>query len=143
MASSEQPRRTRVVEEPKRSFLPFLAVAVVAAAVLYTVAQDRIHAPPQANAGSGDIRTMFSADDYPADAQHKGEEGTVQAALSIDASGRVTNCTIVRSSTYASLDDATCRILQRRARFRPARDAAGNPVADRIVAPPVTWRLEG
>ena len=148
---------TRVVEEPKRSIVPFLALAVVAAVVLWTVEQDRIQdlttsrgasgehsiPPPPASNRRIELRTLFSADDYPAEAQRNGEEGTVQVALSVEPNGKVSACTIIRSSNHESLDRATCSILQRRARFLPARDAAGRPVPDRVVSPPITWRLEG
>ncbi|HEX6784631.1 MAG TPA: energy transducer TonB [Sphingomicrobium sp.] len=159
--SSDRRPPTRVVDEPKRSIVPFLAIAIVAAIVIWTVEQDRIQdltsrpgkrrelpaashqVPLPTNRSSGDLRTLFTADDYPAEAQLNGYEGTVQVALTIDVSGRVSGCTIVRSSNHESLDQATCDILQRRARFVPARDAAGRPVPDRVISPPVTWRLEG
>jgi protein TonB len=89
----------------------------------------------------GDVRYIFSDDDYPADAQRAGEEGTVQAKLDIDPSGRVVRCTVIRSSGHTSLDAGTCRILIRRARFVPAKDRNGEATADTYVTPPVTWRL--
>lgn len=150
---------TRVVEEPKRSPTPYLAVAIVAAVVVWTVAQDRIQdlgsspaerrelpqqePPPEPGNARGDLRTLFSADDYPAEAQRNGEQGTVQVALTVDPTGKVSQCRVVLSSGSASLDGATCSILQRRARFLPARDASGRPVSDRVTSPPITWRLEG
>jgi protein TonB len=91
----------------------------------------------------GDLRTLFSADDYPAEAQRNGEEGTVQAELSVDARGHVRGCTVIHSSGHASLDSATCRILQRRARFDPAHDVNGDAVASSVVTPRIVWRLEG
>jgi protein TonB len=89
------------------------------------------------------MRHVFSGDDYPAAAQVRGEEGDVRARLDVDTRGRVSRCTIVQSSGSESLDDATCRILEERARFAPARDAGGNPVADSVLTPPIVWRLEG
>lgn len=88
-----------------------------------------------------DLRTLFSGDDYPSVAQSNNEEGTVQAKLSIDKSGRVASCTIVRSSEHSSLDDATCRILTQRARFMPATDAARKPIMDVVTTPPIRWQL--
>jgi len=102
---------------------------------------DKFEAGPRP--ARGNVRTLFSADDYPADAQANGQEGTVQAELSIDRLGRVSACTVLRSSRVRSLDEATCGVLINRARFRPARDAAGRAVPDTIVTPPITWRLEG
>jgi len=91
----------------------------------------------------GDLRMLFSADDYPATAQRNGEEGTVQARLDVNSQGRVERCSIIRSSGSASLDQVTCDVLRKRARFAPARDADGKAVPDSVVTPPVTWRLEG
>jgi len=95
-----------------------------------------------ANPARGDVRYVFSNDDYPAEAQRAGDEGTVQARLGIDPSGRVARCTIIRSSGHAALDRTTCAILKQRATFTPAHDAAGNAVSDTYVTPPVTWRLQ-
>ena len=49
--------------------------------------------------------------------------------VSVGADGRVTDCSIVKSSGYESLDRATCSALLRRGRFYPARNAAGEAVA--------------
>jgi TonB family protein len=84
---------------------------------------------------------LFSDEDYPAAAQKKGEEGTVQVELTVGTDGRVTGCKILRSSNSANLDTATCKILTLRARFTPARDSKGRPVVDKYITPPITWRL--
>ena len=154
----------RVVETPKRRVLPYFLVATVAAIAVWSmqqqsipdageatgafdgpVTQPRTSEPDsnEAHSAKGDLRALFSADDYPVAAQAKEEQGTVQATLTVDTTGRVSKCTIVRSSGYASLDQATCSILQRRAHFIPARDASGALVADNVTTPPIVWRLEG
>jgi len=56
----------------------------------------------------------------------------VALLLSIDTAGRVTDCRITGSSGNTDLDDATCRLAQRRGRFtiRPAvwlSDAVASP----------------
>ena len=83
---------------------------------------------------------MFSDDDYPAHALRSGEEGVVRYRLDIGANGRVDGCTIVKSSGSEALDNATCRIVRSRTRFSPARDQAGNAIADTRDGE-VTWRL--
>ncbi|WP_118857200.1 energy transducer TonB [Sphingomonas mesophila] len=83
---------------------------------------------------------LFSADDYPAEAVRKQEEGVVQVKLRISPEGRVTECSIVKSASRA-LDVATCRLMVSRARFQPATDDAGRPIEAEIVAPPITWEL--
>lgn len=65
---------------------------------------------------------MWTPDDYPRDALQKGESGRVSFVLDVNSEGRVTACTITASSGSSSLDEATCRLARRRARFEPARD---------------------
>lgn len=96
-----------------------------------------------ATSAKGDLRTLFSADDYPAAAQAAGAEGTAQAELTIGPDGRVVGCNLTRSTGNSALDSATCNILRRRAKFTPARDSNGNPTSDTVTTPPITWRLEG
>jgi protein TonB len=96
-----------------------------------------------AQSAKGDLRSLFSADDYPAAAQSAGAEGTVQASLTIGPDGRVVGCNVTRSSGNSSLDSATCNILRRRAKFTPARDSNGQPTNDSVSTPPIVWRLEG
>jgi periplasmic protein TonB len=96
-----------------------------------------------AQSAKGDLRSLFSADDYPASAQSSGAEGTVQATLTIGSDGRVVGCNVTRSSGNSSLDSATCSILKRRAKYVPARDSNGQPTTDTISTPPIVWRLEG
>jgi len=96
-----------------------------------------------AQSAKGDLRSLFSGDDYPASAQAAGAEGTARATLTIGTDGRVVACNITQSSGNSSLDSATCNILRRRAKFTPARDSNGNAVTDTIATPPITWRLEG
>ena len=96
-----------------------------------------------AQSAKGDLRTLFSADDYPASAQAAGAEGTSQAEITIGPTGQVVGCNITRSSGNSALDQATCNIIRRRAKFTPARDSNGNPTTDTLTTPPITWRLEG
>lgn len=66
--------------------------------------------------------------------------GTAKFALSIDASGRVTGCTITRSTGHAALDSATCDLVAKRARFDAARDGSGKPVAGSYTGT-ITWKI--
>ncbi len=67
--------------------------------------------------------------DYPRVAITREYEGDVTYALEIDINGRPTACRVVSSSGHDSLDQATCRLIERRARFDPATDRSGNDVA--------------
>ena len=113
-----------------------------------------VHAPPpppppppprkiEAARARGDVRTLFSSDDYPSSAASSGAEGTAQAQLTIGPDGRVQGCNLVRSTGNGALDSATCNILRRRAKFTPAKDSNGQPTTDTYTTPPITWRLEG
>ena len=87
------------------------------------------------------LRGSFNNEsDYPNAARRNEEQGTVRVTYTVGADGRVSNCAVVQSSGSSSLDSTTCRIFERRFRYAPARDAAGNPVAT-TVRQSVTWRL--
>jgi TonB family protein len=102
--------------------------------------------PPMPQAGAQrphatvPLPNLFSWEDYPVDAVHRGSEGTVGFRLGIDAAGRVTDCAVLASTSDADLDRATCAILMARARYTPAHDADGRAVADTDFGR-VTWQL--
>lgn len=78
------------------------------------------------------VMRLFSGDDYPMEAQRREEQGTVSYRATVGINGRVTRCDVAESSGSASLDAATCNIIQRRARFRAARDQHGKPTEDQF-----------
>jgi periplasmic protein TonB len=92
-----------------------------------------------AQSAKGDLRSLFSTDDYPASALAAGIGGTAQAELTIGADGRVVGCNLIRSTGNGALDSATCNILRRRAKFTPARDSNGNATTDTVRTPTITW----
>jgi protein TonB len=51
----------------------------------------------------------------------------------VGTSGRVTGCTVTRSSGNAELDSTTCRLIMRRLRYRPATNAEGRPIPATVV----------
>jgi len=91
--------------------------------------------------GGANVPTVFSYDDYPEEAVRNGWQGDVVVEVTVSADGLPTDCDIVRSSGHKVLDDATCRIVIRRARFKPATDPNGHPIADRVIIPPIRWRI--
>jgi TonB family protein len=84
---------------------------------------------------------LFSADDYPATAADRGEQGDVRVVIHVDDTGAVSSCEVRVSSGYPDLDTQTCTIIAQRAKFEPARDAQGRPVASEI-SKSISWRLE-
>lgn len=70
---------------------------------------------------------------YPPAAMRNAEEGEVGYVLEVDAAGKPFDCRISASSGFPTLDAETCRMILLRARFHPAKDAAGKPVASRYA----------
>jgi len=96
----------------------------------------------QAARANGSLPGLIDGEaDYPDAARRNEEQGTVRARLDIGTNGRVTSCSVTKSSGSSSLDSTTCRILKARARFTPAKDQNGNNIADSVVTPGITWRL--
>lgn len=55
----------------------------------------------------------------------------------VGTDGRARDCSVYRPSPDPEADRITCRLVESRLGFRPARDAAGNP-----VAAPFYWRQQ-
>jgi len=87
-----------------------------------------------------DLGALLGPADYPAAARAAGEEGAVTFRLEVGADGRVTGCTVTRSSGSAALDAGTCAIIRERARYRPATDGEGRAVAGTDMGR-INWRL--
>lgn len=66
---------------------------------------------------------------YPSRAVRDGTEGTVGVAVTVNAEGRVSACSVTSSSGSSILDRAACDGMERYARFEPALNAAGNPIS--------------
>lgn len=78
--------------------------------------------------------------DYPTAALRRATQGRVIVRIDVGADGRATACATMATSGSAEIDSTTCRVILRRALFRPAIDAAGQRVAARTVSS-VTWLL--
>ncbi|MEH6790084.1 energy transducer TonB [Parasphingorhabdus sp.] len=94
-------------------------------------------ANPEARGNPG---SWANANDYPSRALREEREGTTRFRLTVNADGRVSDCQITGSSGHADLDEAACKNLTRRARFRPALDANGNPTTG-FYANAVRWQI--
>jgi periplasmic protein TonB len=86
------------------------------------------------------IRSLFRNGDYPYEALMFRAQGSAEFRAIVGVNGRVRDCRIVRSSWVRLFGRLTCSILRERARFEPARDAAGNPVED-VVTDTVWWGI--
>lgn len=112
--------------------------AVSNAVIAGDVAWVRPDGPPRD--ARPDLLTYFSMNDYPATALRNDEQGTTRVRIEIGTDGRPTGCVVTESSGSAALDQATCRIIRSRVRYRPARDGAGQPMLGRAYAR-VGWQL--
>ncbi|MCD2316339.1 TonB family protein [Sphingomonas sp. IC-11] len=93
-------------------------------------ADAKLAGPADLSAGPTAIRpaNWVKATDFPSDALDKGQKGTVNFSIAVDATGAVYRCEIVRSSGTPSLDERACLLMKRNGRFKPALDKHGNPI---------------
>jgi protein TonB len=79
--------------------------------------------------------------DYPRHLGQAGIGGRVGILFTVGVNGRVTRCTVTRSSGVPELDALTCRLIQQRFVFRPATDRYGRPVADEVEGEHI-WEVD-
>ncbi len=123
-----------------------MTLAALAALVLQPAPDVRVIDPPAPRGellrpAQANLSAYFSDDDYPVTARFNEEEGTVGVVLYVSATGGVEGCYVAESSDSSSLDEETCRIIRRRARFTPALLSSGRPVAD-FLAVRIRWETE-
>lgn len=71
----------------------------------------------------------MKSDDYPSEMLRLGKRAIVHFRLNVDVAGKATACHIQQSTRPKAFDDAVCKAIMRNARFEPALDADGKPVA--------------
>lgn len=87
------------------------------------------------------VAGRITGNDYPRRAYEAGIGGTLFVRYIVGVRGRVTDCTVTRSSGNAELHAATCCLITERFRFKPSRDAAGKPVSA-MITEDHTWVVE-
>ena len=85
-------------------------------------------------------RYVFDTDDYPTEALRNHQSGATSVRIRVEADGRLSDCTVTRSSGSQALDATTCRVIKQRARYSPARDDAGTPIAS-IDTVKIKWTI--
>lgn len=88
----------------------------------------------------GDQLRWFTPDDYPAAAQNSGQTGEVLFQVEVAVDGSVRECKTLRSAGVKELDDETCSLLKRRAKFSPALDAENRAIIGYYINR-VRWRV--
>lgn len=83
---------------------------------------------PIAAAPSNDPAQWVSTNDYRSSWVRRDLTGTVAFTLSIGRDGRASDCRVTGTSEHSQLDEATCKLAMKRARFTAARDSTGKTV---------------
>lgn len=76
---------------------------------------------------------------YPKGALAQGEQAIMRMRVVMSAEGTVESCTILKATNTTRLESPACEAMQR-ARFEPARDAAGQPFRSLYVTS-ITYRI--
>jgi hypothetical protein len=84
--------------------------------------------------------SWINFDDFPRSDGLVMDTGETDFRLAVGPDGKPTQCTIMVKSGSERLDQLTCRLLMLRARFTPAKDKAGKPVAG-IYSNELIWAL--
>jgi periplasmic protein TonB len=92
--------------------------------------------------GPKQIKGRLGYDDLPAGLLAFGQEASVEVLYTVHPDGRVSHCRAVRSSGISMLDAVACQLIEKRFRFRPARDRAGKPVRADVIETH-TWVEDG
>lgn len=66
--------------------------------------------------------------------------GRASFTLGIGANGKVESCTITRSTGHSALDQATCQLITKRAKFKPAKTSGGTATTG-TYSSAIRWEL--
>lgn len=151
------PPETKVEPPPMVAPPPIVTVQTLQAPIVQTVREappviitpTAPPAPPpppkpalQARASERGNSTLWvTTEDYPSRALREEREGVTGVAWDVDAEGKVTNCRVTSSSGSPDLDDAACKNITRRGRYKPALDSNGTPMASSGFSRRVRWQI--
>jgi protein TonB len=85
--------------------------------------------------GGSDLEQIageITQNDYPRHLRDAGVGGRVSFVFTVEPNGRVSRCTVTRSSGVPDLDALTCRLIQQRFVYHPSTDRYGRPIADEV-----------
>lgn len=111
-----------------------LAASIALLATPLVASDADVKAPRQSANGE------FLFDHYPPRALAAREQGKVGFRVTLDRDGSLTSCDVTQSSGSAALDNETCELMIKHARFQPVRDAEGRSFAA-VKEGFVNWRL--
>ena len=91
---------------------------------------------------SNDFQGLLRSSDYPSRLIDQDRQGGLTALLEIDSRGAVAGCKAFEIEGDPGFEQAVCKVAKNRARFTPARDAKGQPVASYYLTPQIWFVLE-
>lgn len=94
-----------------------------------------------ATSSKGDVRSLFSADDYPAEAIDRNQQGSIRLQLLVDERGLVAGCDVLEPSGIPLFDVMGCQVMEKRAKFTPALDKSGKPTRSTVTTPKIVWKM--
>ena len=100
----------------------------------------QLAAPLPADARAPAVWALVSADDFPAYLQIAGVSRTVYTRTIVRPDGSIEKCGAETTSGDAKLDAYTCAIIEKRAKFLPAKWIDGSPVYG-VIRFPVSWLI--
>jgi TonB family protein len=86
----------------------------------------------------GNRAVWVNYDSLPDQAKSEGMTGKVWFTLVVNPEGRASACNVTQTSGWPILDQATCAMIMRTARFEPALDGLGEPTTGEYSST-VTW----
>ena len=128
---------------PPVAIVPDFTVATAPPPAAVTTAPKPPPAPPKAVASSDPLRPIArtrTLPPYPPISVRLNESGTTLMEVQITTEGRVSECTVVKSSSSERLDTAACDHVQRVWRWQPPT-FEGKPIAVKTRVQ-VTWDLK-
>lgn len=84
--------------------------------------------------------SISGATDYPRAARRAGIEGSVAVQFTVRPDGSAGDCRVLRSTANEEIDATTCRLIEQRFRYEPARDRDGRPTFE-VVRRTFDWTL--
>lgn len=86
--------------------------------------------------------TWIGTNDYPMHSVYQGQNGIVQFRLDVGPDGIVAGCHVLYRTNPDEFADLTCKLLTKRAKFKPALDENGAPVRSFYINK-VRWMIPG
>lgn len=84
--------------------------------------------------------SWFTSSDYPKQAVKDERGGRVFYTVTVNSEGAVSHCEVSQSSGWSDLDQITCELIEKRARFIPAYDGLGTKI-DAAHSGSQSWTL--